>query len=294
MCTRLDHSLGTEGPGFYRDLMCNPHKAEASSWAFCHIHRKLVDAHSMCEYCLLSFATDNKSNLETYQSLLGKLGVDNGDTGSRLSFSLGNATEASIIREDTFCPCCSSLLKMKSCPLPMVLQDIVSAIDTEENSIHASRRIDEINYVTYSELKTSDSESEPWQHGGVDDAVDDLKEEFTLSSIHKQRLHVPFLQVEKSEEVWHSALSSIKELTVADKPAETSTTANERKAEFTDRTTRKNSFRAHEDLKLLLPQVSPNEVISSPGVVTKKTHLMSQTVRTMNTKMLKKMQKCPF
>ncbi|XP_006650738.1 probable myosin-binding protein 6 [Oryza brachyantha] len=325
MCTRLDHVLGTAQPGFYRDLMCNYHKAEASSWALCHIHQKLSDVHSMCESCLPSFATNKKSNHAIYRSLVGKLGV-----------SIGNATEASVIKEDTnsLCSCCSSPLKVKSYP-SVVLQNIASAITTEKNSRYASRdqSVDEINSVRYSELKTSDSESEPWQHGGVpsllEHAVDNLKEDFTLS--HPQtkiagvippdeiaqdemaknsdlmqlqngssdsktsqvsaELHTfrtdgnadlqptyfssksgqhptedSDIRDDSEEDVWHNAVSSISELSVTGKPAETSAVENELKAEFTDRTTTNDSLRAHEDLRLLLSQVSSDDIINIPGV----------------------------
>lgn len=87
ICTRLDHVLGKAQPGFYRELMCSSHKAEASSWAFCHIHKKLVDVHRMCEGCLLSFAADKKSNIETYRSLVGKLGVSVDNVGCRNNFT---------------------------------------------------------------------------------------------------------------------------------------------------------------------------------------------------------------
>lgn len=53
---------------------------------------------------------------------------------------------------------------------------------------------------------------------------------------------------------------------MTDKLAETSTAENEPKAEFTDRTAMKDSFKAHEDLQLLLSQVSPNDAINIPGV----------------------------
>uniref|UniRef100_A0A0D9W074 GTD-binding domain-containing protein n=2 Tax=Leersia perrieri TaxID=77586 RepID=A0A0D9W074_9ORYZ len=316
MCTRLDHVLGTAQSGFYRDLMCNSHKAEASSWAFCHIHQKLVDVHNMCESCLLSFATDKKSNLATYQSLAGKLGVGIGNAGCRISFSLGNETESSVVKEDALCSCCSNPLKVKSYP-SMVLRNIASGIDFEDNSRYFSRDqlIDEINHVRYSELKTSDFESEPWQHDGVtsllEDAADKLKGDFTLShpqakipgaippygiSQDKVAKNSDLTQlkngvsdsktsqvsaelhsfktdgnatedsdtgVDKSDDdVWHNA----QELLVSYKPVETSTVEKEPKAEFTDRTTMKDSFRAHEDLKILLTQVSSNDVINIPGV----------------------------
>lgn len=76
LCSRVDHMFGIEKPGFYWDLICNSHKSEISSLAYCHVHRKLVDVSEMCEGCLLSFATEKKSNPETYRLLVGKLGVD--------------------------------------------------------------------------------------------------------------------------------------------------------------------------------------------------------------------------
>ncbi|XP_062214310.1 probable myosin-binding protein 5 isoform X2 [Phragmites australis] len=325
MCTRLDHVLGKEQPGFYRDLMCNSHKAEASSWAFCHIHQKLVDVHSMCEACLLSFATDKKSNLQTYRSLVGKLGLGIGNVCCNNNYGRNNATEAPFLTEDTLCSCCSRPLKVKSYSF-LVLQSKASGIGIEEICRDVSRDqcIDEINYVAYSELKTSDSESEPWQVGGnvgslLKDDADNLKEGFGLDhpltknaddippydnsqeKIHEQsesilvqngdsdnmlsensgelcniqadgkaKLHSTDLPVEdcqkitedfdrrdKSEDdVWHNALSSTEKLSVAAKSAETDTIADENKAEFTHRTTRKNSFKVHEDLKLLLSQLS--------------------------------------
>jgi hypothetical protein len=51
----------------------------------------------------------------------------------------------------------------------VVLHNEDSGIGIEEVCRGVSRshqHTDEINYVAYSELKTSDSESEPWQFGG--------------------------------------------------------------------------------------------------------------------------------
>ncbi|CAI9102699.1 OLC1v1001009C3 [Oldenlandia corymbosa var. corymbosa] len=74
MCSRLDHVLGKEKEGFYWDLICNGHKLKISSLVLCRHHNKLVDVHEICENCLFSFATVNKSNSETYRLLVGKLG----------------------------------------------------------------------------------------------------------------------------------------------------------------------------------------------------------------------------
>ncbi|WVZ60887.1 hypothetical protein U9M48_010847 [Paspalum notatum var. saurae] len=184
MCTRLDHVLGKAQPGFYRELMCNSHKAEASSWAFCHIHQKLVDVHMMCETCLLSFAAEKKSNLETYRSLVGKLSVGIDNVGCRNNFTSRNdAIEAPVVNKDILCSCCSRPLHVKSHPF-VLLQSRASGIGIEGICRVVSRdhqSIDEINYVAYSELKTSDTESEPWQPVGnvgslLKDDHDSLKE----------------------------------------------------------------------------------------------------------------------
>ncbi|KAL1151136.1 hypothetical protein V6Z11_A09G021500 [Gossypium hirsutum] len=70
------------------DLVCNDHKLEISSLIYCHAYNKLVDVHGMCESCLFSFATMNKSNAETYRLLVGKLG--DFDSGLEEDPSLGN------------------------------------------------------------------------------------------------------------------------------------------------------------------------------------------------------------
>ncbi|KAJ9185816.1 hypothetical protein P3X46_005407 [Hevea brasiliensis] len=74
LCSRLDHILGNKKLKYYWDLICGKHKLEISSLVLCHAHNKLVDVHGMCETCLFSFATINKSNAETYRLLVGKLG----------------------------------------------------------------------------------------------------------------------------------------------------------------------------------------------------------------------------
>lgn len=51
LCSRLDRKK----PYFYKDLMCDAHKIEISPLVYCRSHKKLVDAHGMCDGCLLSF-----------------------------------------------------------------------------------------------------------------------------------------------------------------------------------------------------------------------------------------------
>ncbi|EER93280.1 probable myosin-binding protein 5 [Sorghum bicolor] len=327
ICTRLDHVLGKAHPGFYRELMCSSHKAEASSWAFCHIHQKLVDVHRMCEACLLSFAADKKSNLETYRSLVGKLGVGVDNVGCKNNFTLRNGATEAPVMEDILCSCCSRPLQVRSHPF-VVLQSKSSGIGIERICRVVSRdqqSIDEINYVSYNELKTSDTESEPSQPGGnvgsfLKDDKDKLKEGFVLDHLlakiaddrpqydnseeklpeepglipvqndgcdnqpsessgglhniqddgntnlqstdisNKDRHQIredSNTRGDKSEdEVWHNALSSSDELSIATKSVETDTLLDENKVEFTQRKTRNNSLKVHEDLKSLLSQLS--------------------------------------
>ncbi|KAJ0982390.1 hypothetical protein J5N97_010645 [Dioscorea zingiberensis] len=74
-CSRLDHILGNEKAGFYMHLICNSHKSEISSSAYCHVHQRLAEIHEMCDDCLLSWATEKSSYHRIYKTLMSKLGV---------------------------------------------------------------------------------------------------------------------------------------------------------------------------------------------------------------------------
>ena len=187
MCARLDHVFGEPR---YRDLMCGSHKAEASSWAFCHVHQNLADVHGMCEACLLSFAADHKSNLETYQSLAGKLGGGVWIGGHGLGLS--GASQGNVMDAGALCSCCSLPVGVRSCPF-VALQRNNSGIGVGEvcGDVSRDRCVDEIDHAGYSELKTSDSEPELLQRAGEVrrsaehvDIIDSLKEDFAL--IHGQ------------------------------------------------------------------------------------------------------------
>ncbi|KAL5566915.1 hypothetical protein UlMin_030079 [Ulmus minor] len=103
LCSRLDHVLGKEKRGYCWGLMCRDHKSEVSSLVLCHAHNKLVDVHKMCESCLFSFATINRSNAETYRLLVGKLGEDfNSDIDE--DSLLGDCDISLRIRH---CSCCN-------------------------------------------------------------------------------------------------------------------------------------------------------------------------------------------
>lgn len=106
-CSRLDHVLGKERKGYYWNLICSGHKTEISSVVLCRAHDKLVNVQGMCESCLFSFATVNKSNAETYRLLVGKLGE-----GSESRFDqdplLGENESVKL------CSCCNEQWTLKS------------------------------------------------------------------------------------------------------------------------------------------------------------------------------------
>ncbi|GAV80910.1 Zein-binding domain-containing protein [Cephalotus follicularis] len=104
-CSRLDHALGNEKPGFYRNLLCSNHRSEISSLITCHIHGKLADGHSMCENCLFSFTNKNKSNLDLDRLYLVKLGFDAGSSGLQSSFV--NMDFIPVPMSMKSCSCCN-------------------------------------------------------------------------------------------------------------------------------------------------------------------------------------------
>ncbi|XP_022885288.1 probable myosin-binding protein 5 isoform X2 [Olea europaea var. sylvestris] len=76
-CTRIDHVLVHRHSSFYyNDSICLVHKKDISSLAYCHVHKRLSDIRSMCEGCLLSYATEKDSDCEKYKSLVGILHKD--------------------------------------------------------------------------------------------------------------------------------------------------------------------------------------------------------------------------
>ncbi|CAN1216429.1 Probable myosin-binding protein 6 [Linum perenne] len=77
LCTRIDHVFLRKRRDLYlNETICDSHRKHVSSLAFCHIHKKLSDIRTMCEGCLLSFATGKESSSDTYKSLVGILHKD--------------------------------------------------------------------------------------------------------------------------------------------------------------------------------------------------------------------------
>uniref|UniRef100_A0ACD5X8S4 Uncharacterized protein n=3 Tax=Avena sativa TaxID=4498 RepID=A0ACD5X8S4_AVESA len=326
MCARLDHVLGDAGAR-YRDLMCSSHKAEASSWAFCPVHQNLADVHGMCDACLLSFAADDKSSLETCRPLTGKLGgVGIGNEGFR------GAAHGKVMEDGALCSCCSVTVKARSCPFVSLQRDDVDVgVGGVFRDVSRDRCADETDRAGYSELKTSDSEPELITQCVGDfrrssehaDIIDNLKQDFALihgqiktaygnaeqkvasyseptrvqdrvsdqilsedskqgpnikANIQPNDLPLTDGQEEITEEthagvVWHNALGSSEELPgttttdVDDRSSETKAASDESKPEFSDRATaRQDSLVVHQDLKLLLSQLSISSRTPDPSV----------------------------
>ncbi|KAG2321256.1 hypothetical protein Bca4012_055808 [Brassica carinata] len=123
LCTRLDHVLvGTNPDFYYNDSICDSHKKNVSSLAYCHVHKKLSEIKRMCEGCLLSFATEKETDVDTYKSLIGilhkdlELLIDDEHqkafpvTGSKPDQHRAN----NRFQEQQRCSCCGELLKIKT------------------------------------------------------------------------------------------------------------------------------------------------------------------------------------
>ncbi|PKU61473.1 myosin-binding protein 1-like [Dendrobium catenatum] len=110
VCSRFTYLLGNEKLGFYNDFLCDVHKLEISTFAFCHVHKKLADAREMCETCLPSFA-ENKSSMEICKFLWSKQCVNPDDEMVKVPL-LENDQEGSSLHKKP-CSCCSKLCNIK-------------------------------------------------------------------------------------------------------------------------------------------------------------------------------------
>ncbi|XP_019068586.1 probable myosin-binding protein 5 isoform X2 [Solanum lycopersicum] len=121
LCTRIDHIFIKRNSSFYyNESICEGHKKDISSLAYCHVHKKLSDIRNMCEGCLLSFATEKEADCDKYKSLVGILHKDIDcfvDDDKRMSIkSVKNEEEviktASVVLRN--CSCCGEPLKLRT------------------------------------------------------------------------------------------------------------------------------------------------------------------------------------
>uniref|UniRef100_A0A251V6C8 Putative zein-binding domain-containing protein n=1 Tax=Helianthus annuus TaxID=4232 RepID=A0A251V6C8_HELAN len=98
LCTRVDHALCGKNPNlYYNDSICDSHKKDISSLAYCQVHAKLSDIRTMCESCLLSFAIekDSEKDLDEHKPVVKKV------------------KEGNKIDDPNICSCCGESLKPK-------------------------------------------------------------------------------------------------------------------------------------------------------------------------------------
>ncbi|CAL1357007.1 unnamed protein product [Linum trigynum] len=185
-CSRLDHILGNEKPGFYRDLICTSHKAEMSCLIFCHNHGKLVDGRAMCDDCLLSYSSMLKEKSEMQRVVVGNLGFDLGSNGPPNLFTNKDLLPGSVATK--LCSCCrkpwrsrqrtdrirrlksprSAAICKPNIPLPhrLTQQESLRKIREKFSGSLTPCRLgnmgfDSLSHVGYTELKfNSDTESE--------------------------------------------------------------------------------------------------------------------------------------
>ncbi|CAL5374766.1 unnamed protein product [Camellia sinensis] len=135
LCTRIDHILVHKNSNScYNDSICEIHKRDISSLAYCHVHRKLSDIRGMCEGCLLSFATEKESDTDTYKSLAGVLhkDIDNfaeDDQRVGLKYQAGKRDDVVRVEKSEFqpCSCCGEALKMRPSSKTMTRSSSINA-----------------------------------------------------------------------------------------------------------------------------------------------------------------------
>ncbi|KAF6146193.1 hypothetical protein GIB67_005841 [Kingdonia uniflora] len=205
LCTRIDHVLVHRDHDFYyNDSICGKHKRDVSSLAYCHVHRKISDIRQMCEGCLFSFATEDKSNCETYKSLVGILGADlecsvEEDHKIHLRLPAGGEKggEKGMIKNSIHqCSCCGEPLRVKtSYSKALVPFQETNVGDFLQAPVYSprvslgkkneeSRGVDPLPHIRYTELKIlsdTDSEVPEEEEGAITLAQDKESKESLLT-----------------------------------------------------------------------------------------------------------------
>ncbi|XP_075491946.1 putative myosin-binding protein 5 [Primulina tabacum] len=192
LCTRIDHLFAHRNSNFYyNDSICELHKKEISSLAYCHVHKKLSDLRTMCEGCLLSFATEKDSGCDKYKSLVGILHKDIDcfvEDNQKLLMNLGNGDDGKEISDEKsgaqLCSCCGEALKPRS-SLKYGRSLSMNALAPSPRAPLMARRNHEgrsilLPHVKYTELKfMSDAEQELSEYedatNGENQGRDDVK-----------------------------------------------------------------------------------------------------------------------
>ncbi|KAJ0571315.1 putative myosin-binding protein [Helianthus annuus] len=121
LCTRIDQSLASTNPSsYYNNSICESHKKDISSLAYCHVHRKLSDIRNMCDGCLISFQTDKESDCLDTKNLVepeGSNGYKDGDPEMKLKqvkTGKETANASTRVAEMSKCSCCGESFKKRT------------------------------------------------------------------------------------------------------------------------------------------------------------------------------------
>ncbi|CAI9773754.1 unnamed protein product [Fraxinus pennsylvanica] len=155
----------------YNNSLCEVHKKDISALAYCYVHKKLSDLGSMCEGCLLSFATETgSSDCGKYKSLVGILHkdidcfVEGCDSKNHMKL-MKNKDNGEQIEENgrvvSKCSCCGEPLKTRTsstlsmnAPTPSPRLPLLASRNEEGRS-------GELPHIKYKELNfNSANESE--------------------------------------------------------------------------------------------------------------------------------------
>ncbi|KAM3261171.1 hypothetical protein ACQJBY_052061 [Aegilops geniculata] len=239
-CARLDAVLGGARPGSsYRDLLCSSHRAEASSssWAFCHDggvgigdvlgDRRVVDDEiDRVGYSELR-ASDSESELRR-RSPEDAAAID------RLKEQLTLTQVQSGVHTEDSRELGSIEAKIQTTDLP-----------TKEEEPH-TKAADSVLQSELMQVQSGKLQSDDPDNIQTSDLPTKDEEPHTDTGDHNPE-----------EDVWHNADDG--------EPSETKAAADEPDPEFSDRaTTRQDSFRVHQHLKLLLSQLSTSSSFRAP------------------------------
>lgn len=164
LCTRIDHILVHCDPTFYyNDSMCEIHKKDLSSLAYCHMHKKLSDIRNMCQGCLLSFATGKETDCDKYKSLVGILNQDIVDGFMDKSSKNDDGEMMDDNKNDvgSYCCCCGESLKCKVTKKKYTRTSSIIAPSPSPHAFGTKNDNDELPRIGIKEVESSsDTESE--------------------------------------------------------------------------------------------------------------------------------------
>ncbi|XP_019197283.1 PREDICTED: probable myosin-binding protein 6 [Ipomoea nil] len=125
VCTRImDPAFAFSSSNCCHGCVCEAHKKDISSLAYCHAHRILSDIRSMCEECILSFAAHTDGDCERYKSLLGVMHNNSKDKDIVIDYKDPETAAARFWSRDfeepggsviPRCSCCGELLSTPKC-----------------------------------------------------------------------------------------------------------------------------------------------------------------------------------